>query len=223
MNKARAKATPAAVSARSDQAIGFAEQFVSESEASRNARAEADELGVTVIEHGSASALTLLAKAINARAVAEIGTGTGISGLALFAGMAADGVLTSIDIEHDHQSVARRAFSAVGISSRRVRLIGGAALNVLPKLSDGAYDLVLIGADRLEYVEYVAQAVRLLRSGGILVIDRASLSGRVADHSDEDDDEAEVVREALAAVRDSEDLTSAMFSTGDGLVVAVKH
>ncbi len=194
-----------------------------EPEASRDARAEAADLGVSVISQGGASALTLLAKTINARAVVEIGTGTGVSGLALFAGMASDGVLTSIDIEHDHQSVARRAFAAVGIKAQRARLIGGPALNVLPKLSDGAYDLVLISADRLEYVEYVAQAVRLLRSGGILILDRASLSGRVADVSNDDDDEAEVVREALAAVRENEDLTSTMLATGDGLVVAVKH
>lgn len=222
MNKASPKNTPGNATPWSPEALGFAEQFVPEPEASRDARAEADELGVSVISRGCASALTLLAKTINARAVVEIGTGTGVSGLALFAGMASDGVLTSIDIEHDHQSAARRAFAAVGIKAQRARLIGGPALNVLPKLSDGVYDLVLISADRLEYVEYVAQAVRLLRSGGILILDRASLSGRVADESN-DDDEAEVVREALAAVRDSEDLTSAMLATGDGLVVAVKH
>lgn len=223
MNKVSATSSPANATPWSAQSLGFAEEFVPEPEASQHARVEADELGVSVISRGGASALTLLAKTINARAVVEIGTGTGVSGLALFAGMAPDGVLTSIDIEHDHQSVARRAFSAVGIKAQRARLIGGAALSVLPKLSDGVYDLVLISADRLEYVEYVAEAVRLLRSGGIMILDRASLSGRVADDSSEDDDEADVVREALAAVRENEDLTAAMLATGDGLVVAVKH
>lgn len=223
MNKASSKNTPVTANPWSAKALGYTEQFVPESEASSNARAEADELGVSVISNGGASALSVLAKTINARAVVEIGTGTGVSGLALFAGMAPEGVLTSIDIEHDHQSVARRAFSSVGIKAQRARLIGGAALSVLPKLSDGVYDLVLISADRLEYVEYVAQAVRLLRSGGILVLDRASLAGRVAEEDNSDDDEAEAVREALAAVRDNEELTSAMLATGDGLVVAVKH
>lgn len=217
MNNALAKAIP-----WSPPALAFAERFAPESEASRDARAEGVELGLTIISQGCASALTLLAKTISARSVVEIGTGTGVSGLALFAGMAPDGILTSIDIEHDHQSVARRAFAAVGVKSQRVRLIGGAALNVLPKLSDGAYDLVLVGADRLEYVEYVAQAVRLLRSGGLLVLDRAALAGRVADENDQDDDVV-VVRDALAAVQEHDEFTSAMLATGDGLVIAVKH
>ena len=81
----------------------------------------------------------------------EIGTGSGVSGLALFAGMQPDGILTSVDIEPDHQQVARKAFLSVGIPTQRFRLIAGAALNVLPRLSDGAYDLVFIDADKVEY------------------------------------------------------------------------
>ena len=111
----------------------------------------------------------------------EIGTGSGVSGLALFAGMQPDGILTSVDIEAEHQQVARKAFLAVGIPTQRFRLIAGAALNVLPRLSDGAYDLVFVDADKVEYPAYVEQGIRLLRHGGVLAVDNALWHDRVAD------------------------------------------
>lgn len=205
----------------SAQALNHADQFVPESEAAQQAREDAVTMGVTPISQGTAAALTVLAKAVGAKAVVEIGSGTGVSGLALFAGMVGDGILTSVDVEAEHQAAARRAFVATGIRPQRFRLIAGAALNVLPRLSDGAYDLVFIDADKLEYVEYVAQAIRLLRHGGILVLDNAAWKGKVADPANEED-ETLVIREALDAVKDSEDLSAALLPVGDGLLVAVK-
>ena len=96
-------------------------------------------------------ALTFLAKVVQAKTVVEVGTGSGVSGLALFAGMQPDGVLTSVDIEPEHQQAARQAFLAVGIPTQRFRLISGPALSVLPRLSDGAYDMVFVDADKAEY------------------------------------------------------------------------
>ena len=102
-----------------------------------------------------------------------IGTGTGQSGLALFAGMQPDGILTSVDLEADHQRQARKAFSSLGIPNQRFRLIAGDALTVLPKLSDGAYDLV----SALEVIEHVADPAtfaaglaRVLAPGGVLIL-----------------------------------------------------
>ena len=56
------------------------------------------------------AALTFVSTVVRAKAVVEIGTGSGVSGLALFAGMQPDGILTSVDIEPEHQRVARKAF-----------------------------------------------------------------------------------------------------------------
>ena len=111
----------------------------------------------------------------------EIGTGAGMSGLALFAGMRPDGILTSVDVEADHQRQARKSFLSVGIPPRRFRLISGAALTVLPKLSDGAYDLVFVDGDELDYADYVEQGLRLLRHGGLLVLNDALRDDHVAD------------------------------------------
>lgn len=139
----------------------------------------------------------------------------------MFAGMAPGGVLTSVDIEPEHQQIARKSFTQVGIASQRFRLITGPALRVLPKLSDGAYDLVFVDGDKLEYAEYVAQGLRLLRHGGIMAIDNALWHDRVADAGN-DDEETLAIRESLAAIKENEDLISALLPVGDGLLVAVK-
>jgi predicted O-methyltransferase YrrM len=200
----------------------FAEDFVGESEEAALARERAAQLGVAPIGRGSASALTLLARVVGARAVVEVGTGSGVSGLALFAGMQPDGVLTSVDIEPEHQQAAREAFLAVGIPTQRFRLIAGPALSVLPRLSDGGYDMVFIDADKAEYAEYVEEGLRLLRLGGVLALDNALWHDRTADESHIDPD-TEAIRKALDAVRDNEDLVSALLPVGDGLLVAVKR
>lgn len=192
-----------------------------ESEIAIKARESAGPLGVAPVGRGTATTLTFLARVILARAVVEIGTGSGVSGLALFAGMTDDGVLTSVDIEAEHQQVAREAFIEAGIPNRRFRLIAGPALTVLPKLSDGAYDLVLIDADKLEYAEYVEQALRLLRHGGLMAIDNVFWHDRIADPNNTDD-ETITIREALEAITENEDLLSTLLPVGDGLLVAVK-
>jgi predicted O-methyltransferase YrrM len=200
----------------------YAEDFVPESPAATAARETASSLGVTPLGHGSAAALTVLTRMIKARAVVEIGTGTGVSGLALFAGMQSDGILTSVDIELEHQQAARKAFLSVGIPTQRFRLINGAALNVLPRLSDGAYDLVFVDGDKLEYAEYVEEGLRLLRHGGVLALDNALWHDRVADPAHEED-ETTAIRDALLAVQQNEDLVSCLLPVGDGLLVAVKR
>ena len=131
-----AKAAPKALS------WAYAENFVPETDNAAAARANAQPLGVGPLGRGGAATLTFLAKAVGAKAVVEIGTGSGVSGLALFAGMQPDGVLTSVDIETDHQRAARSSFLAEGIPTQRFRLIAGSALNVLPRLhSSAGHDL----------------------------------------------------------------------------------
>ncbi len=200
----------------------FAEDFIDEPDQAAEAREKARQLGVAPIGRGSASALTFLARVVQAKAVVEVGTGSGVSGLALFAGMQPDGVLTSVDIEAEHQQAARAAFLAVGIPTQRFRLIAGPALSVLPRLSDGGYDMVFIDADKAEYAEYVEQGLRLLRHGGVLAVDNALWHDRTADGSNIDS-ETEAIRNALTAVRDNEDLVPSLLPVGDGLLVAVKR
>ncbi len=209
----------AAASAAANQA--FADEYVTASPAAAAARAAATERGADPVSPAAAATLTFLARVINARHVVEVGTGTGVSAVALLEGMTSDGVLTSIDNEAELQLVAREVLNDAGIPRPRARLIAGEALVVLPKLTDTAYDLVFVDGDPLEYVEYVAQASRLLRPGGLLVLHHALWQGMVAD-PENSDDEPLIVREALDAVHELDEFTAALLPVGDGLLVAVK-
>src|SRR5699024_8152627 len=97
-----------------DKALSWAytEEFLTEPDALRAARDRSEELGLVPVSVGLGAALRMLAAASTARAVAEVGTGAGGSGLWLLEGMAADGVLTTIDIEVEHQRAAEEADAA---------------------------------------------------------------------------------------------------------------
>jgi predicted O-methyltransferase YrrM len=206
----------------SPESWAYAERFIDEDVETVAARSRAKEVGVAPVGPGCGAALRLLAAVLRASAVVEIGTGTGVSGLYLFAGMAESGVLTSIDVESEHQRLAREAFTERGIAPNRARLISGAALEVLPRLTDAGYDLVFCDGDKTEYAEYLDQAVRLLRPGGVVAFDNALWHDRVADPAQRDP-ETVAIRELGKAVREDERLLPALLPVGDGLLVAVKQ
>ena len=210
------------IAADKAQSWAYTEDFITEDDVVADAHARADELGCGAVSAGTGAALRLLAAAAGARAVVEIGTGTGVSGLWLLGGMAADGVLTTIDIDTDHQRAAREAFAAAGVKPARTRLISGRAQDVLPRMADGAYDLVLVDGDPTEAAESVEQAVRMLRVGGILAVPGALWFDRVADPARRD--EATVaMRELGRTVREDERLTSVLLPSGSGLLAAVRR
>lgn len=171
---------------------------------------------------GTGAALRMLAATLDAKAVAEIGTGTGVSGIHLLHGMRPDGVLTTVDPEPDHQQFARQAFRAAGFASNRARFIPGHALEVLPRLTDSGYDLVFCDGDRLECLDYLAESLRLLRPGGLVAFEGVFASGRTVD-SNPQPTEVIRLRELLRTVRESSELVPSLLPVGDGLLCAVKR
>jgi predicted O-methyltransferase YrrM len=159
---------------------------------------------------------------VAARAVVEVGTGCGVSGLWLLGGMAPGGVLTTVDVEPEHQRLARLAFAEAGFPGNRTRLISGRALDVLPRLADGGYDLVFCDAVKTEYAQYLAEALRLLRPRGVVAFDNALWHDRVADPAARDADTV-AIRELGKAVREDERLIPVLLPLGDGLLAAVKR
>jgi predicted O-methyltransferase YrrM len=186
------------------------------------ARLNAQEVGgAAPVGPAAGAALRFLTAAIGARAVVEIGTGCGTSGIWLLRGMRPDGVLTSVDVEPEHQRLARDVFREAGFASNRYRLIAGRALDVLPRLTDGGYDMVFCDAAKQEYLDYLAEGLRLLRPGGILVFDNALWGGKVADPAQRDP-ETVVIREVCEQIRDDERLIPLLLPIGDGLLAAIK-
>ncbi|MDN6300069.1 MAG: class I SAM-dependent methyltransferase, partial [Micrococcaceae bacterium] len=156
-----------------------------------------------------------------ARTVVEVGAGAGISGLSLLRGLSPQAVFTTIDIDVDHLNAARQAYLDAGIPANRTRTIGGRARDVLPRLTDGAYDLVFIDADKQNLMEYAEHGVRLLRTGGMLIINDALDGDRVPQP-------AVPGRSTVAArnvgrmLRDNENLVVSTVPTGSGLLLAVR-
>ena len=198
-----------------------AEDYLTEDDALASARARGVMLGCPPVGPACGAALRFLATILRARAVVEIGTGAGVSGLYLLRGMCSDGVLTSIDVEPEHQNAAKRAFTDGGIAPGRTRLIMGRALDVLPRLTDEAYDLLFVDAARAEYPSYHQQGVRLLRPGGVIAFDNVLRAGGVVNPARQDA-ETRALREVARAVRDDDRLTPVLLPLGDGLLVAAK-
>ncbi len=199
----------------------YAEDYVGEDAVLSDARARAQEVGISPIGTGGGAVLRFLASVTDARAVVEIGTGTGVSGVWLLRGMRPDGVLTTVDTQAEHQRLARKAFTEAGVPSQRVRLIPGSALEVLPRLTDGAYDLVFADGEKTEYADYLAEALRLLKPGGLVAFDNALWHDRVADPAQRDA-ETVSIRELGKAVAEHESLVPVLLPVGDGLLVAKK-
>jgi predicted O-methyltransferase YrrM len=177
------------------------------------ARANSEALGGTApVAPETGAVLRFLATAISARTVVEIGTGCGSSGIWLLRGMRAGGVLTSVDTEPEYQRLARKSFGSAGFAPNQARLILGRALDVLPRLSDGAYDLVFCDADPASYPEYLVEGLRLLRSGGIIVFDRAHPSAPV-----------DGAREVTEIVRTDERLVPLFLPVAHGVLTAIKR
>jgi predicted O-methyltransferase YrrM len=206
----------------SAQSPTFADAYAAEDIVVRTARDLAQEVGITPVTPGAGSVLRLLAAAGGAKSVVEIGTGTGVSGVWLLRGMRPDGVLTTIDVEGEHQRIARRIFVEAGFAASRTRIIAGRALDVLPRLADGVYDLIFVDADATESGACAEAALRLLRPGGVLIVNGALAGGRISDPAARDADTV-TIRETLRSVRESEDWVPSLIPAGAGLLAAVKR
>lgn len=198
----------------------YAEEFVVEPDAIAAARRHSMELGVEPVTPAMGAQLALPAAASGSHSIVEIGTGAGVSGLWLLRG-APLAVLTSIDSEFEYQQVARTAFADAAVPANRIRLITGNATEVLPRMNDGAYDLVFVDADPESVLDYVQHGLRIARRGGIVVVAHALWRGHVADPAQRGDTVADF-RALLATVAESPAVSASLSTAGDGLLQLVK-
>ncbi|GAA1342196.1 O-methyltransferase [Arthrobacter roseus] len=199
----------------------YAEGLPSEDDVLLRARERSHELGVVPVSPGVAAALTVLAATSKATTVVEVGAGAGVSGVSLLRGLGRQSVLTTIDSDVDHLRAAREAYAEAGIAGNRTRTISGRAADVLPRLTDFAYDMVFIDADKSGLMIYVDQAVRLLKPNGLLIVNDALDQGRVPNPAVRDET-TRTLRSIGRTIRDNELLVSSMMPVGDGLLLAVK-
>ncbi len=198
----------------------YSEEFHKEPEVIARARARAEEMGIESITPSVGAALAVLAASMNAKAIVEVGTGAGVSGLWLQSGNSTS-VLASIDPEIQHQDLAKIGFEQAGIASTRLRMINGRSSEVLVNLADEAYDLVLLDGDIDTLLSQVKESLRLLRPGGVLVIPHALWRDRVPDQVLRDEI-TEEFRTVLQFINNNELFVSTLSTMGDGLLIASK-
>ena len=199
----------------------FTEEFVTESEPMRDARVRAEELGIECVTPAVGAHLAFLASSLQAKAIVEVGTGAGVSGLHLLSG-SATAVLATIDSEQENQAVAKIAFADAGIASNRTRVIVGKAVDVMSNMADAAYDLVFLDADRDSLEDQLREASRMLRPGGVVAIAHALWRDRVPDSAMRDD-ATNTYRDVLRYFQNNKDFISSLITSGDGLLLASKR
>ncbi|WP_101650875.1 O-methyltransferase [Brevibacterium ihuae] len=206
-----------------DRAIDahYADRFNPSDPVMDAARTISAEYATIPVSTTTAGTLTLLARLARPASAIEVGTGTGVSTLALLRGMPAAGILTSIDIDSDKQAVARDLIGVARIRPHRVRMIQGRGEDALARLAAGAYDLVLLDAEPLTYDRLVPLAIERLSPGGLLVINNALLGGAVAKPANRAP-RTQVVRRMLDSVAERTDVERLLLPVDDGLLVLTR-
>ena len=203
--------------------MALSESWNAESDAISAARTKGNQTGASSPTSSAAALLRLLGTAVNAVAVVEVGTGTGVATVSLLEGLDESGTLTTIDPNAQLHADLKEVLAANEVDATRLRPIAGSPSEVLPRLADESYDFVLInelgGSHASEYIE---QAQRLLRTGGVLAVNSAA--GRYGSAADQTNHspEANASREFLTEPQLREAFTSSLLPLGDGLLVSVK-
>lgn len=199
----------------------FANSYLPETEIMQRARQRGEEIGTYDTTPSVGSLLRYLTHLIGATSIVEVGTGAGVSGLWIIPTMSSKGLLTSIDDEIENAKLAKQAFDEAGISAMRYRLITGNSGEIVGKLADSLYDIFILRKSN-EILDSIDNAHRSLRPGGILVIDKALIGGKVADPTQRDE-ESIAYREAIKVIRESRDAwLPLLLPVGDGVLIATK-
>ena len=198
----------------------FAESFIHEDYFMQLARKNGEEVGAAEPSAAVGNFLKFLTQLTGAKSVVEIGTSSGVSGLWVLQGLPSDGVLTTIDGEREHSKIARNVFEEADIPSTKYRIITGNLIDVIGKLADNSYEVV-ITRDGMDLFEVVQESHRLLRPGGLLVIDHALSGGKVAD-STQRDPESISRRDAIKVIKEDARWSSTVIPIGAGILLANK-
>ena len=200
----------------------FADTYMPEDPHQSAARDKGIELGVLDATPGSGAYLKYVASLISAQSVVEIGTGSGVGTLWLLKGVMSSGVITTIDPEVQHIQIAKHVFADADIAPNRYRLITSDYLDVMRKLADRGYDLVVFRGNPEDILDVIDEAHRILRVGGILAIDHFYGGGKVPDPAQRDP-KTVALRDAGKFLKSQSDTWSISLNpVGDAVLLATK-
>jgi O-methyltransferase len=182
-------------------------------------------MGMMQIGADQGALLKLLVRAVDARRAVEIGTFTGYSSLVVAAALPADGKLVCCDISDEWTRIGKRYWEEAGVAAR-IDLRLGPALKTLETLlrehGAGSFDFAFIDADKSNYDGYYESCLKLIRVGGLILLDNMLWSGKVA-QPDVHDPDTDALRALDAKIRDDTRVDSCLLTVGDGVMVARKR
>ena len=166
--------------------------------------------------------MQMLVRLTGARRAIEVGVFTGYSSLAVMLAMPKDGRLLALDVSAVYTSVARRHWQEAGVADRIELVIAPASQTLAARLAQGeagSYDFAFIDADKTGYLAYYEQLLKLLRPGGLIVVDNTLWNGAVADPANREADTV-ALREFNDALHADDRVDLAQLPVGDGLTLA---
>lgn len=193
----------------------------------RRLRAETARLPMARMQSSPEAAqfLGLLVELIGAKKVIEVGVFTGYATLAMALALPANGKLIACDVSEEYTTIARRFWKRAGVA-RKIDLRLAPALDTLDALlkkgAAGTFDLAFIDADKENYAGYYERTLKLLRRGGLIVVDNVLWGGRVADRSDRSPS-TRAIRAFNRRRKADKRATLSLIPVGDGLTLARKR
>lgn len=161
--------------------------------------------------------MALLVQLIGARHILEIGTFTGYSSTAMALAMPPDGRILCCDVSQEWTDIARRAWADAGVEDR-VELRLAPATETLATLDDDSFDLAFIDADKPGYDAYYTGCLRVVRTGGLILLDNTLQDGRVADES-ADDENVRAIRALNDKIARDDRVDAVLLPLADGLTM----
>ncbi len=182
------------------------------------------ELSIMQIAPEQGHFMSFLVKLMGAKRAIEIGSYTGYSAICIASVMPADGYLLACDLSKEWTDIARRFWSQAKLDSI-IELKLAPALETLEKLlsddQQGSFDFIFIDADKINYDHYYEQSLKLLRSGGLMLIDNVLWSGKVADRENHDIDTI-AIRELNLKLKSDARIHLSVLPVADGLSLVLK-
>jgi O-methyltransferase len=190
----------------------------------REETAKLPQAGMQISAH-QGQQMALLARAVGARRVVEVGTFTGYSALCVAEALPPDGKLWCCDVSEEWTAIGRRYWKEAGVDGK-IELTIGSALTTLDGLLAkglaGQLDLAFIDANKNDYDAYYERCLTLLRRGGLILIDNVLWGGSVIDRDDKTAD-TQAIRALNAKLRADERVDLTLFAVGDGMTAALKR
>jgi predicted O-methyltransferase YrrM len=161
--------------------------------------------------------MALLVRLIGAKRILEIGTFTGYSSTAMALALPDDGRITCLDVSREWTDIARQAWTDAGVAGK-VDLRIAPATETLATLDDDSFDMAFIDADKPGYDSYYEGCLRVVRQGGLIMIDNVLWSGEVADPTAEGDNLA-AIRALNEKIATDERVDHVLLPLADGLTM----